>query len=175
MNVSDGGKQPFLRDTMWDGKPQKMVTSNGLQKGLIRVLEERGINVTKMNKEDKIKILEEMRDFKFQKTRVEELILSKEHRVMFIPKFHCEINPIEHVWCCAKQYIRAQCDYSFQGLEKTLGAALDSVDVEILRKFYRKVREYHRAYRNNVKVGKEMEKTLKVYKSHHRVTDAEQP
>ena len=97
MNVSDGGKQPFLRDTMWDGKPQKMVTSNGLQKGLKWVLEECSINVTKMNKEDMIKILEEMRDFKFQKTRVEELILSKGHRVMFIPKFHCEINPIERV------------------------------------------------------------------------------
>ena len=27
MNVSDGGKQPFMRDTVWDGKTQKMVTS----------------------------------------------------------------------------------------------------------------------------------------------------
>ena len=101
MNVSDGGKQPFLRDTMWNGKLQKMVTSNGLQKGLKWVLEECSINVTKMNKEDMIKILEEMRDLKFQKTRVEELILSKGHRVTFIPKLHCEINPIERVWCQA--------------------------------------------------------------------------
>ena len=62
-----------------------MVTSNGLQKGLKWVLEECGINVTKMNKEEMIKVLEEMRDFKFQKTQVEELILSKGHRVMFIP------------------------------------------------------------------------------------------
>ena len=40
MDVSDGGKQPYLRDTMWDGKPQKMVTLAGLQKGLKTVLEE---------------------------------------------------------------------------------------------------------------------------------------
>ena len=33
MNVSDGGKQPFLRDTIWDGKPQKLVTEEGIQKG----------------------------------------------------------------------------------------------------------------------------------------------
>ena len=26
MNVSDGGKQSFMRDTIWHGKPQKMVT-----------------------------------------------------------------------------------------------------------------------------------------------------
>ena len=95
-----------------------MVTLNGLQKGLKWVLEECGINVTKMNKEERIKTLEEMRDFKFQKTRVEELILNKGHRVLFIPKFHCEINPIKCVWCHAKQYTRAQCDYTLQGLEK---------------------------------------------------------
>ena len=75
MNVSDGGKQPFQRDTVWDGKPQKMVTASGMQKGLKTVLEERGVNVTnKQHKDDMIKILQEMRDFKFQKTRVEELI-----------------------------------------------------------------------------------------------------
>ena len=123
MNVSDGGKQPFLRDTMWDGKPQKMVTSNGLQKGLKWVLEECSINVTKMNKEDMIKILEEMRDLKFQNTRVEELILELCSFTNFI------VRLIQLNVCGVKQYTRAQCDYSFQGLEKTLGAALDSVDV----------------------------------------------
>ena len=117
MNVLDGGKQSFLRNTIWDGKEQKMVIDEGLQKGLKRVLEERGINVKGMQKADLIKILEEMRDFKYQKTRVEELILNKGHRVMFVPKFHCEINPIECVWCHAKQYTRAHCDYSFQGLK----------------------------------------------------------
>ena len=63
-----------------------MFTSTGQQKGLETVLEEHGVNVRKMNKEEMIKVLEEMRDFKCQKTRVEELILSKNHRVMFILK-----------------------------------------------------------------------------------------
>ena len=40
MNVSDGGKQPFLRDTIWDGRPQKLVTISGVQKGLKTLLEE---------------------------------------------------------------------------------------------------------------------------------------
>ena len=36
MNVSDidGGKQPFLRDTVWGGKPQKLITEEGIQKGM---------------------------------------------------------------------------------------------------------------------------------------------
>ena len=74
-----------------------------------------------------IKILEEMRDLKFQKTRVEELILSKGHRVISFPNFIVRL--IQLNVCGVNQYTRAQCDYSFLGLEKTLGAALDSVDV----------------------------------------------
>jgi len=169
MNVSDGGKQPFLRDTVWDGEVKKMVTDEGLQKGLKRVLEDRKVNVKGMQKADMVKVLSEMRDFKFQKTRVEELILKRGHRVMFIPKFHCEINPIERVWCQAKQYTRAHCDYTFQGLEAIIHEALDSVSVEMIRKYFRKVREYHRAYKESIKIGKDMEKTLKKYKSHRRV------
>ena len=67
-----------------------------------------------------VKKVQEMTDFKFQKTKVEETILNQGHRVMFIPKFHCELNPIEHVWCQAKHYTRSHCDYSFPNLEKSL-------------------------------------------------------
>ena len=150
-----------------------MVTADGLQKGLKTVLEERGVNVKKMHKDDMIKTLSEMRDFKFQKSRVKEVILKRGHRVMFIPKFYCEINPIERVWCHAKQYTRAHCDYSFQGLEQIMHTALDSVDLEMIRKFFRKVREYHRAYREGIQIGKEMKKMLKVYKSHRQVSESE--
>ena len=34
MNVSDGGKQPFLRDTEWNGQIQKMTLDDGRQKGM---------------------------------------------------------------------------------------------------------------------------------------------
>ena len=85
-----------------------------------------------------IKILKDMRDFKFQKTKVEELILTKGHRVLFIPKFHWEINLIEKVWCQAKKYTRANCDYTFAGLEKTITPALDSVDADLVRNFFKK-------------------------------------
>ena len=35
------------------------------------------------------------------------------HRAMFIHKFHCELNPIERVWCHTKHYTCSHCDYSF--------------------------------------------------------------
>ena len=92
MVTIDGGNQPFQRDTVWGGRPQKMVTTDGLQKGLKTVLEERGVNVKKMHKDDMIKTLSEMRDFKFQKSKVEAVILKRGHRVMFILKF--QLTPL---------------------------------------------------------------------------------
>lgn len=43
MNVSDGGKQPVMRDTVWNGTTQRMTRDDGTQKGLRSVLEERGV------------------------------------------------------------------------------------------------------------------------------------
>ena len=48
MNVKDGGKQPFMKDTIWNGNVQKMVTAEGIQKGQRTVLGERGINTDGM-------------------------------------------------------------------------------------------------------------------------------
>ena len=53
---------------MWDGKPQKLAISSGIQKGLKSLLEERGVITTTLKKEEMIKIVD-MRDFKFQKQK----------------------------------------------------------------------------------------------------------
>ena len=56
MNVRGGGKQPFMRDTVWHGKTHQMVTAEGVQKGMRMVLEERsldtrGIDAKKMREQ----------------------------------------------------------------------------------------------------------------------------
>ena len=53
----------------------------------------------------------------------------------FIPKFHCELNPIERVWAHSKKYTRAHCDYSFNGLEVMINPALKSVTPDLIRIF----------------------------------------
>ncbi len=49
MNVRDGGKQPFMHDTVYNGTVQQMTTAEGLQKGLKTVLQERGVDTEGMN------------------------------------------------------------------------------------------------------------------------------
>ena len=98
MNVHPGGAQPKMRDTIWGGRVQKMVSLNGIPKGMKKVLIERGVNVTKMKAEEMREVLREMPDFKYEKTKVETLQQENDFKGYFIPKFHCELNPIERIW-----------------------------------------------------------------------------
>ena len=49
------------------------------------------------------------------------------HIVYMLPKYHCELNPIERVWAQAKRYSRAHCKYNLVSLRKTIIPALESV------------------------------------------------
>jgi len=118
MNKSNGGKQRKQRDTVipmnnphpeFRGKKQTMTTETGEAKGLQQTLEERGFDVKNM----KIKcspvcavenegccmarLLSKQDDFRLQKSLLEEKIAERGHLCVFLPKFHCELNPIEMV------------------------------------------------------------------------------
>ena len=69
MNVRPGGAQAKLHDTVWNGRGQKMVFSDGTPKGMKRVLEERGVNTKGMKAEKIREVLGEMSDFKNEKTK----------------------------------------------------------------------------------------------------------
>ena len=173
MNVRPGGSQAILRDTVWDGKTQKMCFSDGTAKGMQQVLEERGVNTRGMKASRMREVLGEMSDFKFEKTKVERLVSARGYRAIFIPKFHCELNPIESCWCHSKRYTRSHCNYTFPGLQATIDPSLNSVTLEMIRKFFRKTRETMKAYREGLTPGPEMTRALKIYKSHRRVSDAQ--
>ena len=119
MNKSDGGKQRKQRDTIIpDSNPdptkrglvQKMTTPNGEPKGLKSVLEERGFNVQGLRRAKCAPVcpfestgccmawlLSQQDDFRCQTSMLETLIRDAGHECIFLPKFHCELNPIEMV------------------------------------------------------------------------------
>jgi len=118
MNKSDGGKQWRQRGMTipqnsplvhMHGKVQKMVTESGEPKGLQWTLEECGFDVKKMKakctprcpSENErccmARLLSHQDDFVNQTSMLEELVTSRGHLCVFLPKFHCELNPIEMV------------------------------------------------------------------------------
>ena len=101
MNKGPGGKQPKMRDTVWNGQPQTMTLPDGRPKGAALVL---GYNTRGMKLEEMRAILADHDDFKNEKCRVDTFLSNSGHTCVFIPKFHCELNPIERVWSQSKRY-----------------------------------------------------------------------
>jgi len=118
MNKSNGGRQKKQKDTIilmtnehpeFRGKAQSMVTETSEAKGLQRTLEERRFNMQGMHakcspvcpfENEKCcmaRLLSKQDDFRFQKSLLEQKIKGRGHICIFLPKFHCELNPIEMV------------------------------------------------------------------------------
>ena len=159
----------------WDGKVQSMNYAIGIPKGMKIVLEERGINTKGMNADRMREILRSHPDFKNEKNRIERLLTEHGHIAYFLPKYHCELNPIERVWAQAKKYSKAYCNYSIVSLRKNIVPALESVPLESIQKHFTKVRHYMFAYLQGLTGGSELENLVKQYKkavkSHRRISE----
>ena len=94
--VKDGGPRR-VRDTVWGGRPQSMVLPDRSAKGLRTILAERGIFTSTLKADDMRIILSNHDDFANEKTQVEHYVISRGFQCHFLPKFHCELNPIERV------------------------------------------------------------------------------
>ena len=132
-----------------------MVDQKGIPKGMKRVLEERGICTRSLVADDMRTILSNHHDFATEKNMVEHLLDKECLSGTFVPKFHCELNPIERVWGQAKKYSRAHTNFTLVRLRTIIGPALDSVSTDLIRKYFRRVREYEQAYLEGKQAGKE--------------------
>lgn len=83
-----------MRDTVWAGKPQKLVFSAGIPKGAVIILQERRINTRTLKLTDMQMVLSKHDDFKNERSALQTMIESKGHTALFLPKFHCELNGI---------------------------------------------------------------------------------
>ena len=127
MNVGPGGKQPKMHATMWDGAVQHMIDESGTPKGMKKILEERGVDTSRMRCKEMRELLKTYPDFQRQRTILEDHIEQRGHICLFYPKFHCELSPIERVWCQSKKHTRAYADGTITQLRKIVPEGLDSV------------------------------------------------
>jgi hypothetical protein len=113
-------------------------------------------------------VLEQQEDFMNQHCALQELIEGRGHKVIFYPKFHCELNYIEMYWGAAKRYARMNCDYTWRGLQKVVSEALDSVSLTQIRRYARKSFRYIDAYRKGLN-AKQAAFAVKKYKRHREI------
>ena len=127
LNKKDGGKVTIQHDTYFPPETLDKTKVGTLQslstvaisgnetgqlvaKGTASILVERGINIEgkrakcKARKDCELRedcclarILSLHEDFRNKKPALTKLLESRGHRCVFIPKFHCELNPIEMV------------------------------------------------------------------------------
>ena len=189
MNLNSGGKVPLMRETTFveasSGAEitQAMINGEGVPKGLKQVLLERGLWIEKLPKACKAKFAVDLNpeccalhrlggqpDFKEQELILYEAIAKTRHICDFLPKFHCELAPIENFWGYAKRYTRANCDYSILALRKTVPLSLDQVPVSSIRKYFRRAAHVMQAYAEGYSY-KLAQYAHKKYKSHRRIPE----
>ena len=99
MNVNPSGKQSIM---WWGDKPQMMCFNLGKLP-----ISERGGKRSRhaWNESGKDEMLGSHPEFKNEKSGL--LGEENKHIVYMLPKYHCELNPIERIWAHAKLYSRA--------------------------------------------------------------------
>ena len=107
-------------------------------------------------------------DFKNQKSLLEEKIVAAGHKCIFLPPYHCELNPIEMFWCWSKYQTRRECNYTFNGLQDKVPKIVESCSISIIRRHANHCIKYMKLYKEGL-FGKELEYAMKLYKSHRKV------
>jgi len=148
---TDDGKYAKMKirvgDGTFNGAPQSFYFPEGHEKagwfkGMATILEECGFaNASRLKAQCKDfkcakgatscccrRILYEQPDFVNVKSVLEAMCEAEGFRVMFLPKFHCELNPIEQCWGYAKRVYR-MCPASSkeEDLEKNVIYSLESI------------------------------------------------
>ncbi|PVH71085.1 hypothetical protein DL98DRAFT_435865, partial [Cadophora sp. DSE1049] len=101
-----------------------------------------------------VRILANHKDFYHQKSAIEELLLARGHKCLFLPKFHCKLNLIK----------------IFETTKKEVIKALDACFINTLRRFYNRALRFMDAYRKGLSV-KQAAWAVKKQKGHRVISE----
>jgi hypothetical protein len=178
-------KIPMGNARFADGRPQPLYFPPGHEragvfKGMQVILEERGFsNASKLLAECKQfkctsptndcccrRILFNQPDFASVPSILESECNKRGFKVIFLPKFHCELNPIEQCWGYAKRIYRLNPESSREDhLEKYALDALNSVPLASMRRFANRSRRFMDAYSRGLN-GKQAAWASRKYRGH---------
>jgi hypothetical protein len=108
-------------------------------------------------------------DFSATKEWLQETVEDQNHRIIFFPKYHCELNFIEMVWGFVKNKLRRHCKYSYSDLERNFPVFLDEVPISFVKKAARHCYRFMSGYRNTEFTGPLLDYIMKKYSSHRKI------
>ena len=99
----------------------------------------------------------------------------EDFQLIFLPKFHCELNFIERIWGYRKATLRCCCTFRFDDLQRMLTETLVSVPQHYLRRAARSCFRQMSGYREGL-TGPFLDCIMKKYTSHRCIPKfADQP
>ncbi|TFK89911.1 hypothetical protein K466DRAFT_574542 [Polyporus arcularius HHB13444] len=117
------------------------------------------------------RLLYEQPDFQSVKSLLEIKMESRGVQCLFLPKFHCELNPIEQCWGYAKRIYRMNPTSSKEAdLEKNLVESINAVPLTSMRRFYTRALRFADAYSKGLS-GKQAAWATKKYRGHRVIPE----
>ncbi|KAI5822101.1 hypothetical protein K523DRAFT_257501 [Schizophyllum commune Tattone D] len=168
------------------------IEHKGKFKGMRRLLEERGLYMEGMKaqcnakkwgacpqdgKDGKIncccrRTLYNQPDFQNVPSALEVEAEQRGFRVLFLPKYHCELNPIEMCWgYCKRIYRVLPFSKELDQLERNVRACLEEVPLVTIRRFFNRTMRFLDAYSKGLD-GEAADWAVKKFRSHRTVSES---
>ena len=110
-------------------------------------------------------------------TKLQKLANEYGVKIIFCPKYHCELNPIEGLWCASKHYVRKYNDQSFDNLNNLIIQSFEeynksNLNIKLWARFWKALDMYNenKTYKDVLQTlfgAKRSEKVVSHQKSTH--------
>lgn len=123
-------------------KKEKMPNHSWTKAEIIQWLESKGREVSEnMVKAELLQIVAQNKH-KFDKYVIDEIAKLNKKKVLRLPPYHCELNPIELIWSMVKRYVKSNnTTYKLQDVRLLVEQGIDQVTAEQWNKCIRHVKD----------------------------------
>lgn len=136
-----------------------------LKKGVKTILLERGLWKSSLNLQSARELLSMQEDFKAEREWLEQIVTNAGCEILWFPKFHCELNPIELVSGFIKGYFRRNCTFSYKDLSEQVEPFMKQIPLQYIASYYGHCEKFMEGYKQGL-TGYLLDFAIKRYASH---------
>ena len=147
---TDENNNPKSLDLFYDKNGDMDGNFANESKGLKQISRELNLNISHLKLADLKAELKKHPAFKGT-SKLE--LLGKKYGidVIFVPKYHCELNPTEGLWCNQKAFIRKRSDQTYKRLIELMPLSREhfkeiNLNIHLMRRFWRVLNAYKKGF-----------------------------